>query len=657
MKLTGITGTGSGKLGSSVFSVTAGEQVVRQYQPVVTNPSTSAQVNVRARLKLISQLSAVMNDVIAIPRQGNVTSRNIFVKDNFDKTFAANGQATVDLSALSLTRGGMQIPAVIAERNEGTAISVALASKADQIVSRVVYIMFYRNAAGELQLADSAVVEEAGANGLFPYDLAWNEKDVVVYAYGIYDRDAKATAKFGNYGVETGTQVASLVADRIINESDYLLTKTNGIFLVGETSIEVTSCKLDNTNINATGSTTVPYLAFGNVSVIATDVEDKYLSVSVDGNRLTPARFNESGQANVGLTGLVGGEIIRIQIGVMQGTQFVPQFTYGGTAVIGQQSTAISSVTANGVAITAEGNTQVAQAASTEFAITGTGVVGKYMRLSVNGVARTPVAFTTVISPARATDTIANLNIGDIITFQVGRMVNGTFVEDIAYGGSAVIAEVPAVFTSVAVNGTNIAASGSTNVAAQASNTIVVNSQNASGKYLAVLNGNNEVVSVHAISGNTTTITTSNVAGDSIKFAIGTGSSTSSFVAQTNFGGTCVFIDAPVVHISNLVVDGHQVNSDVSINNGNVQFSGNTDLTGASNNKFFVIESNTKPALGTYSGSAYGGANVNNGSFASSFYAGNYKRYWFGIGSENGENETYTLTYVYDYCANSAGEE
>lgn len=649
MKLTGITGTGSGKLGSSVFSVTAGTQVVRQYQPVVTNPSTSAQVNVRARLKLISQLSAVMGDVIAIPRQGNATARNIFVKDNYDKTYAANGQATVDLAALSLTRGGMQIPAVIAERNEGTAISVELASKADQIVSRVVYIMFYRNAAGELQLADSAVVEDAGANGLFPYDLAWNEKDVVVYAYGIYDRNAKATAKFGSYLVTTGTQVASLVADRIIKDNDYLLTKTKGIFLVGETSIEVTSCQLDNTTINPTGSTTVPYLAFGNVSVVATDVEDKYLSVSVDGNRLTPARFNENGQANVGLTGLVGGEIIRIQIGVMQGTQFVPQFTYGGTAVIGQQSTAISSVTANGVAISASGNTQIAQAASTDFQITGTGVVGKYMRISVNGVARTPVQFNTLVPPAKATDTIANLNIGDTITFQVGRLVNGTFVEDIAYGGTAIIAEVPATFTAVMVNGVNVPATGSTNINISDPNDLIIDTANAIGKYLGILNGNNQILSVHAISNNRTSLLQNYAEGDTIKFAIGTGSDTSSFVAQTNFGGTVVFVADPVEHITNVTVNGSAMSDNVQVAAGSVAVTGQTDLTGTKNSQVLIVKSDTKPNTGTLWSYPFKSANISAGGFDVSFNAGAGDKYWICIGYVDSESESTDINAVYDY--------
>lgn len=649
MKLTGITGTGSGKLGSSVFSVTAGTQVVRQYQPVVTNPSTSAQVNVRARLKLISQLSAVMGDVIAIPRQGNVTSRNIFVKDNYGKTYAANGQATVDLAAISLTRGGMQIPAVIAERNEGTSISVALVSKADQIVSRVVYVMFYRNAAGELQLADSAVVEDAGDNGLFPYELPWNEKDVVVYAYGIYDRSAKATAKFGTYSVTTGTQVASLIADRIIKENDYLLTKTRGIFLVGETSIEVTSCKVDNTTINPTGSTTVPYVAFGNVQVVATDVEDKYLSVSVDGNRLTPSRFNENGQANVGLTGLVGGEVIRIQIGVMQGTQFVPQFTFGGTAVVGQQSTAISSVTANGVAISASGNTQIAQAASTEFQITGTGVVGKYMRLSVNGVARTPVQFSTLVPPAKATDTIANLSVGDTITFQVGRMVNSTFVEDVAYGGSAVVAEVPATFSAVMVNGVNVPSTGTTNITLSDPNDFIIDTQNAIGKYLAILNGNNQVLSVHAISNNRTSLLQNYAEGDTIKFAIGTGSSTSSFVAQTNFGGSVVFVAAPVQHITNVTANGSAMNDNVQVAAGTVAVTGSTDLTGALNTEVLIMTGDTKPNIGSSWDAPNTTSAINAGNFSVNISARAGIKYWICIGNYDSDSETSKINAVYDY--------
>lgn len=651
MKLHGITGTGSGKLGSSVFSVTAGEQVVRQYQPVVTNPSTTSQVNNRARLKLLSQLSAVMADVIAIPRAGALSPRNIFVSDNYPISSAENGAATIDLAKIALTKGGMQIPAVVAERDGDTAINVALAAKADQLVARVIYIAFYRNNVGELQLLDSAVVETAGAEGTFPYVFPYMSQDVIVYAYGIFDKNSKATAKFGNYGVETGTQVASLIADRKVSESDYIITKTQGVVLAGETTADFVSVRANNVNIASSGSTSIPYSDGALVELTTDDALGMYARLVVDGVGDEPALI-EVPAFVLNVNHLAGGENIRVQLGTLNGSTFLPSKTFGGIIAVSAQTSAFTSVDINGTNIAAAGNTQVAQQLNSAIHVSATGVNDKYLRVSVNGVAQSPIAF----SNGSAVASLLSPAINDNITFQIGRMVNGTFVEDVLYGGTAVIAEVPAVFTSVAVNGTNIAASGSTNVAAQASNTIVVNSQNASGKYLAVLNGNNEVVSVHAISGNTTTITTANVAGDSIKFAIGTGSSTSSFVAQTNFGGTCVFIEAPSTHITNLVVGGQQVTENVNLEGGNNQYSGNTDLTGAANNRFLIVTGNSKPSTGAHSGYPTSARAISNGEFSGTFNVQSDTKYWFCIGSENPDSEEYTITYVYDYYASGPSE-
>ena len=80
MKLSGIAGTGSGKLGSQVYASVAGEQIVRNYQPKVSNPNTTKQVNQRSRFKLMSQLSAAMASVIVIPKEGMRSSRNLFSK-------------------------------------------------------------------------------------------------------------------------------------------------------------------------------------------------------------------------------------------------------------------------------------------------------------------------------------------------------------------------------------------------------------------------------------------------------------------------------------------------------------------------------------------------------------------------------------------------
>lgn len=648
MKLTGLTGTGSGKLGSSVFSVQAGEQIVRQYQPVVTNPSTQVQVNNRARLKLVSQLSAVMSDVIAIPRKGNVTSRNLFVSDNYHVTEALNGVATVDLSAISLTRGGINIPYVNAVRVDNTSIDVELADKANQIVSRVVYVMFYRNRSGELQLADSAVVETAGDDGKFAYSFGYIAQDVVVYAYGIFDKNNKAAAKFGDYAVETGTQVASLVSDRKVSDKDYLISKTQGIFLVGETTIEVTSCKVGTTSIAASGTTNVAYQSFGNVEVQANDVEGKYLAILVDGTRLNPSAFNASGKANVGFSGLSGGENIRFQIGILQGTQFVPQFTYGGTAVIAQQSTVITAVTANGTAIGASGNTQIAQAANTTFVVQGTGVANKYMRISVNGVAREPILFQDTVPPFSADETIANLAINDVVTFQIGRVVNNTFVEDVAYGGSAVIAEVPATFTGVTVNGTSVAAAGTTEIVAQATNTYVFGTQNAIGKYLAFLDGNNVVQSVHAISGNSLTVTDSAAAGTTIKFAIGTGSSVGTFVAQTNFGGTVSLTEAPAADFSNVTVNGNPWNNNKELSGGNVTVAATTKAANVGQ-WVLLARSNEKPAINSEAYPSVGANQISNTSIGVTGSLAQDYKYWLCICEFDELDERYLVKAVYDY--------
>ena len=541
MKLTGITGTGSGKMGNAVFSVAAGEQIVRQYQPNVANPSTLTQVNNRARLKLLSQLSAVMGDVIAIPREGLKSPRNLFTSDNYRHTSAVDGVASANLAAFGITRGGLSLPNVIAERNETTSIDVQLAESASRIVSRVIYVMFVRNSLGELQLVDSAVVETAGAAGTFPYSFAYQNQDVIIYSYGIFDKSAKATAKFGNYYVTSGTQVADLIAERKIDESDYLITKTKGIVVAGETDIDITSCTCNTVAVPASGSVTVPYDSSVSIEVSANDVDGKYLSILVDGVRGNIAYFGVQGYAYVGAPDLAGGEQIQIQIGSVVGQTFVPEFTYGGIAVVGAQASAFTSVSANGVSIAAAGNTQISEAASIPFTVAATGVTNKYLRLSVNGTARTPIAF----SNGAASDTISGLSDGDVVTFAIGHMSGSTFIQDVAYGGSAVVAEVPASFVSVSCNGTTIAASGSTDVQAAAENVYNLTTANAIGKTLAIMDGSNTVVDVIQISQNSIEYTDNSAAGDQTKFAIGTGLSPESFVAQTTFGGTINFTAAP----------------------------------------------------------------------------------------------------------------
>lgn len=228
MKLSGMAGTGSGKLGSQVYASVAGEQIVRNYQPNVSNPNTSLQVNQRARLKLLSQLSAVFSPVLAYKKQGLVSARNMFVKRNFGLSSGNDGEAMLTIENIQLTSGTAGLPGIKATRTSGSLISAELQSDATLIVDRVVYVFYKKTAQNTLQLVASYVVSSAGAAGVFPSPIINCTGDVVIYAYGMKDLNSRATAVYGNYTVESGEDVATLFMQRKLDYNSYRFTKTRG---------------------------------------------------------------------------------------------------------------------------------------------------------------------------------------------------------------------------------------------------------------------------------------------------------------------------------------------------------------------------------------------------------------------------------------------
>lgn len=228
-KLYGLFGAMTGKVADVVMTVRNGVQIARKYQPVVFNPSSPAQIESRAKLKLISQLSAVMAPYIAIKREGNVSSRNLFVKDNYGKSSYANGTAEIDLNGLQLTRSVVGLPAVTASR-EGQLFSIGLeASEVATGLSRVVYVVFTKQSDAKLRFYSSSVVSEAGVGNRFGTTAPLTNESIVIYAYGVRDNTSSASVTFGNLQALTAEQVAKLVVESRLTESDITLTETRAI--------------------------------------------------------------------------------------------------------------------------------------------------------------------------------------------------------------------------------------------------------------------------------------------------------------------------------------------------------------------------------------------------------------------------------------------
>lgn len=250
-KVTSIQGKAVGKVGAVVYAVSGGQQIAREYQPHVANPSTEGQVNNRSRFKLLSQLSASLKPVIAIRKEGLVSARNQFQSLNYGATSFDGETAKINLNVVQLTKSNASFVGFHANRAGGNNIVVTLNAAAPNL-DRVVYAAYQKRLDGSLLLLDSVVTSEAGADNKFQANLAYTEESVVVYAYGMRDVDAAMTAKFGNLNAPTAENVAKLIVSSTENAAGVSLTKTAGL-----TMNEGTNSADSDDNVVPTGKVTV----------------------------------------------------------------------------------------------------------------------------------------------------------------------------------------------------------------------------------------------------------------------------------------------------------------------------------------------------------------------------------------------------------------
>lgn len=235
-KQTSLFGKISGKLGAVVFSTSGGETISREYNPNVSNPSTQAQVNQRARMKLMSQLSSSLAPVLAMTKDGLVSKRNKFTKINFPASYALNGSAQITYENVQITEGNTALPALTAVgfTEQGIYdITVGFEAEPSTTIARIVYCLFRKSNEGKLEYVQSAIITERQPQGatiyfknLFhPLPVA----EYVIFAYGMSDASERASATYGDLNVVTASDLARLVATRALSYSDYQFTQTRAI--------------------------------------------------------------------------------------------------------------------------------------------------------------------------------------------------------------------------------------------------------------------------------------------------------------------------------------------------------------------------------------------------------------------------------------------
>lgn len=235
-RIFGLSGRITGRKGDAVFSVRKGEQIVRQYNPMVLNPNTEKQTVQRSRMKLSSQLGAIFANIIAIPSEGARTPRNIFTKANFGLITRDTTQEGIvvvaDLPKLQLTKSGRAMCPIVAgiPFTNGNLV-VSLTQDCHEEYDRVVYSIVAVQTDGTMRVIASEVEEKAGVYGRFTHEFANPNGDVLVYAYGIKDLSSKAHTIFENTEYQSGDGVATLISSRTVSAADAQVSMTAGLLL------------------------------------------------------------------------------------------------------------------------------------------------------------------------------------------------------------------------------------------------------------------------------------------------------------------------------------------------------------------------------------------------------------------------------------------
>lgn len=240
-KVTSLYGKTTGKIGSIVFATSGGETIAREYNPHVANPNTQAQVDQRARMKLMSQLSAALAPVLVMQKEGLVSKRNKFVSRNFDACYALNGEAQITYENVQITEGNTSLPAITAAGalSEGVLnIQAALSAEPSATINRVVYCLFKKTSEGKLEYVNSQIISSRYVEGVSLYFVATFSglavAEYVIFAYGMSDTSERASAEYGNLNVVTASDLARLVATRSISYQDYQFTQTRAITIAAD---------------------------------------------------------------------------------------------------------------------------------------------------------------------------------------------------------------------------------------------------------------------------------------------------------------------------------------------------------------------------------------------------------------------------------------
>ena len=236
----GITGKLSGKMGSAVFRVREGQQVITQYNPIVKNPNSEGQQAQRAKFKLMSQLAAIMASgfgtmsVTTRKAKGKPSQRNAFSQLNFPLVEVSSDNqsttATIAMDKLKLTSSFRDLPPLNLTSSSGEKMFTVAMSGISSDVTTLRLVVVEYSGTDMTQASIFKIQDVPVSNGSLNMDIAAPVGKFTVLAYGLIPSESvKASINLDNIHTPADEDFISAVElNAMVAAGSMVETKTVG---------------------------------------------------------------------------------------------------------------------------------------------------------------------------------------------------------------------------------------------------------------------------------------------------------------------------------------------------------------------------------------------------------------------------------------------
>lgn len=219
----------SGKLGSSVFAISKGVTVERQYQPRVNNPQTKRQVEQRAKFKLLSGLASVVAPFACLFTEGLQTQANVFIKRNMQFVSFSNETARINMPQIQISGGSNSFVAPTFTIAQGTGTGSISAEDVEAAgFDGVVFLVVGTKRPNVARITGKVVLAPSENAYSIQFRVASPFQEYHLYAYGIKLTD-KGISAYGSLN-SISENVVEVSVIRMISEGMMTASATSYAF-------------------------------------------------------------------------------------------------------------------------------------------------------------------------------------------------------------------------------------------------------------------------------------------------------------------------------------------------------------------------------------------------------------------------------------------